>query len=41
MESMPRSKDVTNEHHLEGKTKMYIGRSMDPPLMGRGTSDEF
>lgn len=41
VESMPRSRDVTNEHHLEGKMKIHDGRSMDSLLRGRGASIGF
>ena len=34
---------MTNEHHLEGKTKIHIERSVDPLFRGRGeeNSTEF
>lgn len=34
VEGMPKSKDVTNEEHLEGKIKIHVGRSMDPLAQG-------
>ena len=36
VESMPKNRAVTNEHHLEGKTKVRTGRSMDPLAQGEG-----